>query len=60
LSDGIHIPEGTGVEKPGRNLRNLGEHWEPLQVRTGTGTGISDGAGDVYGLARREGWEAAA
>nr|DAR13446.1 MAG TPA: hypothetical protein [Caudoviricetes sp.] len=31
MSDGIHIPEGTGVEKPGRNLRNLGEPWEPLR-----------------------------
>nr|DAJ87073.1 MAG TPA: hypothetical protein [Caudoviricetes sp.] len=31
MSDGIHIPSGTGGDEPGRTLRNLGESWEPLR-----------------------------
>ena len=37
------------MEKPGRNLRNLGGAWEPLRGWTA----IADGVGDAYGPARQ-------
>ena len=45
------------MEEPGRNLRNLGEPWEPLRSRTGTGTATAPARRRRIGPGRaRTGW----